>query len=102
MDGSLSTASPNGSSLRTSPSPTSSLTDTVAHPPSSIPARDVPAGSVTQDAAGSAETLSPNIQSFLRAFVSRAIADSPEARRAAFGRARYYPGVPDSQWFDWK
>jgi|SRR5579883_1700558 len=102
MDGSLSTASQNGNGLAHASRTAAPHTDTLAHPPSSTIAPTSTAGCVTHDAPGPAETLSPEIQSFLKATVVRAIAESPEAERARAGRARYYPGVPDSQWFDWK
>ena len=100
MDGSLSASQKNGHSVCTSSSPSSSLTETISHPPSTTSVCGSIAGSVTRS--GCEESLSPQIQSYLRAFVGRAIADSPESARAAAGRRLYYPDVPDSQWFDWK
>jgi lysine 2,3-aminomutase len=42
------------------------------------------------------------IRSFLSAFVARAVSESPQAQRAARGRAMYYPAIADPQWYDWK
>ena len=34
--------------------------------------------------------------------VARAVLDSPQAARAARGRARFFPDATDAQWQDWR
>src|SRR5436853_4876451 len=102
MDGSLTDASSVGQASKTTSSPSSVACreEALLHPPSSPKTCDATPGSAN-GASGCAESLSslpPQIQGYLRAFVARAIAESPQAERARSGRERYYPGVPDSQW----
>lgn len=35
-------------------------------------------------------------------FIARAVLNSPQAERAARGRAHFYPGVSDTNWHDWR
>ncbi len=39
---------------------------------------------------------------FLRAFVPRRILEGAAAARSRAGRLRFYAGVPDAEWYDWR
>src|SRR4051794_13637993 len=99
MEGSLS-ARTLDAAASSSNSPGGRIEEALSNPPSSPSVGPAPA--VANQANGPAETLNPQVQSFLKAFVARAVLDSPQAKRAEEGRRRFYPDATDAQWYDWK
>src|SRR5581483_6806449 len=98
MDASLvgqQTATQTAPSLKNSDA-SSENADLATHPPSQTTAFLAPAGGLAPGRAESlpaqpAQELPPQIQSFLRGFVSKHVAESPQAERAARGRRTYFP-----------